>query len=116
MQLIGDDEKIVIEALQRVPVEDACSKINDSWPPVPQWCSSIVVLVAGQKSLLDAMVLQPGCRIENEWNEWNNRYYIVTFSLLFFFFYYSFSMLFDYTDNRRGGVKIQWISHLMWIK
>lgn len=24
----------------------------------------------------------------------------------FFFFYYSFSMLFDYTDNRRGGVKI----------
>lgn len=81
----------------RVPVEDASFQDQR----LVTTCSAMVFHCCSrckaEKSLLDAMVLQP--RIENEWNEWNNRYYIITYN--FFFFHYSFSILFDCTDNRR---------------
>lgn len=85
MQLIGDDEKIVVDnsrlcnaSLLKTPIRRSTTRDHLFRNGV------LPLLFLWQGRSHYSMVLQPGCRIENEWNEWNNRYYIVTYSLLFF--------------------------------
>lgn len=118
LHLIGDDEEIVIgnsrlcnEALFTSLLKTPLSKINDSWPPVPQWCS-IVVLVARLRSHYS----MPWCyNLGLKMNGMNGIIDIILLHIIssFFTIHFRFSSI-----ARIIGVKIRWIysSKFTWIK